>query len=57
MNRYLVINPENKIYHVIAADQFEAVHKAKRIDSHIYSNSQYQIKLLNGKLYSTPYKG
>jgi predicted cupin superfamily sugar epimerase len=57
MNRYLVKNPENKIYHVLAADQFEAIHKAKRIDSHIYSNSQYKIKLLNGKLYSTHYKG
>jgi hypothetical protein len=46
MKQYLVKNPESKIYHIFAADQFEAVHKAKRIDSHIYTNNQYKVKLL-----------
>ena len=45
MRQYLVKNPENKIYHILAADKFEAIHKAKRIDSHIYSTNQYKVAL------------
>lgn len=43
MKQYFVINPEKKVYHVMAEDQFEALHKAKRIDGHIYQDKQYQV--------------
>jgi hypothetical protein len=47
MKRFLVKNPENKIYHILAYDEFEAIHKAKRLDSHIYASSQYKFKIYN----------
>lgn len=43
MKQWFIINPENRIYSIQAMDQFEAIHKAKRIDGHIYETNRYQI--------------
>ncbi len=46
MNQYLILNPEGNVYSVMAYDIFEAIHKAKRIDGHIFNTNLYkQIKL------------
>lgn len=45
MKQYFVMNPESKIYHIFATDEFEAIHKAMRIDSHIYPKNQYKAQL------------
>ena len=49
MKRYICINPKGEIIHVVAWDKFEAVHKAKRIDGHIYQNNQYTVKIYEQK--------
>jgi len=43
MKQYRVISPDGSHHHILAADQWEAIHKAKRIDGHIYENSKYLV--------------
>jgi hypothetical protein len=46
MNQYLILNPAGNVYSVMAYDIFEAIHKAKPIDGHIFNTKLYkQIKL------------
>ena len=40
--QYIVLSPKFT-HHILAEDKFEAVHKAKRLDQHIYNNEQYQV--------------
>ena len=49
MKRYLAINPLGEIIHVIAWDEFEAKHKAARIDQFKFQPKEYQISIYNPK--------
>jgi hypothetical protein len=44
MKIYQLINPNNEILTVIAADLFEAIQAAKKIDTYKYSESEYKLK-------------
>jgi hypothetical protein len=49
MKRYLAINPLGEIIHVLALDQYEARHKAARIDQFKFQPNQYNISIYNPK--------
>lgn len=42
MKIYQLINPNNEILTVIAADLFQAIQAAKKIDNYKYSESEYK---------------
>ena len=44
MKIFNIINPELKIYKIIAYDKFMAIQTAKRLDNYKYSEGQYKLK-------------
>jgi adenylyl- and sulfurtransferase ThiI len=43
MNLFYIINPEKKVYPILAADKFEAIQKAKKYDTYKYNEHEYTV--------------
>lgn len=43
MKYFRIIGPENKLHIILAADQFEAIYRAKIRDGHAYPQNSYKV--------------